>query len=190
MKKERFDLRHVGMEAFILTPFFVVVKDDSKKSGVNVITVSYVSVASEHPPIIGLAIRPGRHSFSLLEKHWEFTLNLPTVAMLADLDFCGSHSGKKFDKVAERKLELEPAQKITTPIIAACPINLECEVRDISHLKASHEFVLADVAAFHRAVGFKIEDHQGVVTTNYDYRSVGKTLGRAFKVWNSDVKRR
>lgn len=184
MKKERYHLKHATMESFVLCPFLVVVKDDSKNSGVNVVTLSYVGVVSEDPPIVGLAIRPSRHTHGLLVKHGEFTLNLPAAGMLQAVDYCGSRSGKKFDKAAELGLKFEPSQQISTPSLADCPVNLECEIRGINCFGSSHEFVIADVVAFQRAAGFRIEDHRGIVTANYDYRGLGKPLGRAFKVWN------
>jgi flavin reductase (DIM6/NTAB) family NADH-FMN oxidoreductase RutF len=180
------DLSLATMQTFVLCPTLVVVPDESKVSGVNILTVSYVGVLSEKPPIVNISVRPKRYSHGLLVKAREFTLNIVLEKMLPDLDFCGTFSGRDRDKVTERKIELISSEKIKTPRIRKSPISLECKVRDILFLSregASHDCFVSDVAAFHRDQEFSIEDNPGLATTNYSYREVGKVLGRAYQTW-------
>ncbi|MDO9231125.1 MAG: flavin reductase family protein [bacterium] len=185
MKKEKISLKFSTMQSFVLCPFMVVVLDKTKKSGSNIITVSYTGVLSECPPIIGLAIRPSRYSHQLIREAGEFSLNLPSVSLLEDLDFCGKYSGKKYDKVLLRNIKLEPSEVIRSPIITEAPINLECKIRDILYLSkngSSHDYFIADIVVFHRAIDFIIEKSQSLITANYDYLQLGKNLGKAFNV--------
>lgn len=178
--------KEATMQFLALCPFFVVIMDESKLSGVNIVTISYVGILSEKPPIVGLAIRPKRYSHGLILKTKEFTLNLPTPEMLEDLDYCGTFSGEKHDKATERKIEFEKSTSIETLGIKMSPITLECKLRQVMFLSkegASHDYFIADVVAFRKKIGYRIENASVLATTNYDYREIGKKIGKAFKVW-------
>ena len=181
--KKTLALEKVTMNSLVLCPYMVLVADEND---VNILTISYVGVLSEKPPMIGIAVRPGRYSHGLLEKSGEFTLNLPSQEMLSDMDYCGTFSGKTVDKIFTRKMELESSIYVKTPILEKSPISLECKINRILHLSkegASHDYFIADVLAAHKAEGFSLEKSELVVTTNFDYRLVEKTLGKAFSVW-------
>lgn len=44
------------------------------------------------------------------------------------LGYCGTHSGKDTDKIADLNLTLEEGEKISVPAIAELPLTLECKV--------------------------------------------------------------
>jgi flavin reductase (DIM6/NTAB) family NADH-FMN oxidoreductase RutF len=184
-EKIQVDLKNVTMQSLIFNPFLLLVSDETKSSGVNAAVISYVGVVCESPPVIGLAIRPARLSHQLILKAREFTLSLPTVDLLRDYDFCGTYSGRKVDKIKETELELESSGSINTPGLKRSPLILECRLREVMELslkRASHDYFVADVVAVRRSADFRIENHEAVVTTNYDYRQVGPSFGRAFKI--------
>jgi flavin reductase (DIM6/NTAB) family NADH-FMN oxidoreductase RutF len=176
---------NITMQSFPLAPVLIICKDYQKDSGVNIITISYISVLSEKPAIIGLAIRPQRHSYKLIRENKEFTVNLPTPDMLEIVDFCGTNSGRKIDKVKILNLTLAKSKKIKTPVLKQSPLKLECQLIDIirySQYSASHDFFVGKVMEIHRKKSFVLKSAQLVVTTNFDYRLVDKTLGRAHKI--------
>jgi flavin reductase (DIM6/NTAB) family NADH-FMN oxidoreductase RutF len=184
-KRDKVKLNVATMQGLILCPTLVVILDNTKQSGVNIITVSYVGVICENPPLIGLAIRPTRYSHKLICKAREFTVNLPTIKLLGAIDFCGSRSGRKIDKAEAFNLHLAKATIIKTPVIEAAPLNLECRLLKIlrfSQHKASHDYFMAEVVAIGKKKGFNIEKEQLLVTTNYDYRLVADKLGKAFEI--------
>lgn len=49
-------------------------------------------------------IRPGRHTFSFIEKLDTFSLSFFDESYRGALKFCGAHSGRDFDKAAETGL--------------------------------------------------------------------------------------
>jgi flavin reductase (DIM6/NTAB) family NADH-FMN oxidoreductase RutF len=64
-----------------------------------------------------------------LEKAQEFTVSIPVQADLKEaVAFCGSKSGRDYDKFKEAHLTALPAQKIQTPVIEACDLFYECRV--------------------------------------------------------------
>jgi flavin reductase (DIM6/NTAB) family NADH-FMN oxidoreductase RutF len=184
-------LADATMKSLVLSPYLIVIKDPKKKSGVNIITISYLGVLCENPPIISLAIRPTRHSYSLLQTTKEFTVCIPCQEDLKIVDYCGTISGKKHDKANELGLVLEKAEVINGFYLTNSPITLECRVKNIlttTEVKGTHNAFIADVLAYHYRKGFEIENFKAIATTNYDYRAVDSKLGTAHKIWHQKTK--
>jgi len=133
--------------AVLLTPVILVTCQEEGKNP-NIITLAWVGVASSDPPMISIAIRPERHSHGIIKKTGEFVANLPTTAILKEMDFCGIASGSKVDKFSLTKLTPLPAEKLKAPLIKECPVNLECQVKQVIPL-GSHDLFLGEVVAAH-----------------------------------------
>jgi len=82
--------------------------------------------------VVGLAIMPSRYSYGLIEESGEFGVNFTTADMVEVVERCGSVSGREVgDKVAHVGLTPFAASRISAPLIAECPVNLECKLLDI-----------------------------------------------------------
>jgi flavin reductase (DIM6/NTAB) family NADH-FMN oxidoreductase RutF len=91
--------------------------------------------------MLGLGIRPHRYSYGLIDGSGEFVVNIPTVEILREVDFCGTVSGKDVDKFSETGLSPEPAEKVRPPLIRECPVNIECVLREKIPLGVHHLFI-------------------------------------------------
>jgi flavin reductase (DIM6/NTAB) family NADH-FMN oxidoreductase RutF len=120
----------------------------SDQGAPNIMTASWVSVVCAAPPMVGVAVRPERYSFAMIRDAGEFVLNIPPASLLRAVDFCGTASGATANKFAQSSLTPTPSVKVRPPLIAECPINLECVVRQTLPL-GSHVLFLAEVAAVH-----------------------------------------
>lgn len=113
----------------------------------NIIALGEVfNISIEDPVIVGLAIRPQRYSHQLIRQGGEFVVNLPT-ADISDLVIqCGRCSGRDVDKFALTGLTALPAERVRPPIIAECPINLECRLLSITTI-GDHDLFTGEVLA-------------------------------------------
>lgn len=114
----------------------------------NIITLSWVGIVNSAPPMVGVSIRPSRHSHAMIVASGEFGLNIPSSAQLRLADRCGSVSGRSVDKFHDTGFTRFAGAQIKAPLIAECPINLECAVRQRLHL-GTHDLFLAEVLAVH-----------------------------------------
>lgn len=114
----------------------------------NIITLSWAGSLCSEPPIMGVSIRPSRHSHPLVKESGEFAINLPTAELVRVVDWCGNFSGRDHDKFAAMRLTPVPAQAIRTALIKECPLNLECRVVHTVSL-GSHDLFLGQVVAVH-----------------------------------------
>lgn len=114
----------------------------------NIITLAWVGVVSSEPPMIGISIRPGRYSHACVKRSKEFVVNLPSEEMVRKVDACGVLSGRETDKFSSMGWKQVPGQKVKPPLIDECPVQMECQVKEIVPL-GSHDLFLGEVVALH-----------------------------------------
>jgi len=79
-------------------------------------------------PIFIVLVRPSRYTYKLMEQADDFTVNVPSADMGDVVAFCGSKSGRDYDKFAEKGLTAVPGRSVKSPIIDQCVIHYECKV--------------------------------------------------------------
>lgn len=112
----------------------------------NIITIGWTGVINSEPLRVFISVRPDRHSYKLIQKTGEFVIHPVPDALLEAAKFCGSRSGRDFDKFAQTGLTKAQAQKVGCPVIAECPVALECRVFETKEL-GTHTMFLADIVA-------------------------------------------
>ena len=149
----------------------------------NIITVAWTGIVNTIPPKTYVSIRPTRHSYELVKKTGEFCINLTPASLVKAADTCGVYTGKKVDKFKKCNLHKEDASAVGCPMIAECPLTLECKVTDIIEL-GSHHMFLADIVAVN--VDESLIDDKGKLRLDKaglaafahgDYFELGKKIG-------------
>lgn len=118
----------------------------------NVISLAWVGTMCSEPPVIAIGVRPGRYSHGLILESGEFVVNMPSADQAPVIDFCGTRSGREVDKVAALGLATLPGAVVAVPLLAACPVNLECRVVRRIEL-GSHDVFFGEVVAAHATRG-------------------------------------
>lgn len=122
----------------------VLITSINSKNKPNVFTVGWVGTACTKPPMVSVAIRPERLSYEYIKETMNFVINIPTKNMVKKVDFCGVRSGRTIDKIKDMDFTLKSSEKVSSPSIEECPVNLECAVRHIIPL-GSHDLFIAEV---------------------------------------------
>ncbi len=112
----------------------------------NIITLAWAGTLCSDPPTIGIGVRPERFSHGLIDEAGEFVVNLPRADQVGIVDYCGQVSGREVDKWAACSLTPAPAHKLRTPLIAECPVALECRVTQRLSLGV-HDLFIGEVLA-------------------------------------------
>ena len=110
----------------------------------NVLTIAWTGIINSEPPLTYISVRPSRFSHQLIEETKEFVINIVNLPLAKACDFCGVKSGRNTDKFKEMGLELEPCQKVKTPMLKAAPLSLECKVIDKKSF-GTHDMFLAEI---------------------------------------------
>lgn len=114
----------------------------------NIITLAWVGTVCSNPPMVAISVRPERFSHPLLKETREFVVNLPTSDLAEVTDYCGVASGRDGDKFTTARLTPVRGSQVKAPLLAECPVNLECKVKNIIPL-GSHDLFLAEIVAVH-----------------------------------------
>jgi len=169
--------------ATVLYPLPAVLVSCGTGDGANIITLAWVGTLCSEPPLVGIGIRPSRHSHRLVSELGEFVVNLPTADQVRWVDYCGVVSGRDGDKWAACGLTRAAAEQVAVPVIAECPVNIECQVRQTVSL-GSHDLFIGEVVAVQVDDGVLDErgrldfDRAGLFAyVNGEYRRVGERLG-------------
>ena len=149
----------------------------------NLITIAWTGTVCSDPAMTYISVRKERFSHHLLEETGEFVINLVPEKLAKALDFCGVRSGKDLDKFEAAGLTRLKASSVKAPLVAECPVGIECRVDRVLQL-GSHDMFLARVEAV--SVDESLIDAAGkldlgraklVTYSHGEYISPGKALG-------------
>ncbi len=118
-------------------------------------------------PVFTVLVRPSRYTLRLIEESQEFTVNVAAPGMEEIVKYCGTVSGRDFNKFVVQGLTALPSSQVKTPLIKECLIHYECRVIYKSDLIPSelappilsgaygdsadfHRFYLGEIVACHR----------------------------------------
>lgn len=111
----------------------------------NIITLAWHMPLSHNPPLMAICVTKKRFSYGLIKKSQEFAVNIPTIALLEQVIYCGTHSGGDVDKFKEAKLTPEKANKLKyAPLIKECIGHMECRV-NFEKEAGDHVIIAADI---------------------------------------------
>ena len=79
-------------------------------------------------PICVALVRPSRYTYGCIEATGDFTVCVPYPDMAEAVMFCGTESGRNYDKFAECQFTALPSAKVKSPGIAECGLVFECTV--------------------------------------------------------------
>ena len=174
----------------ILAAYPVVIVGSLVNDKPNFATVAWTGVAASNPPTISIALQHHRYSLKGIRQNMAFSVNIPSVDLIKETDYCGLVSGAKFDKVKDCGFVLFYGKSDTAPLIEQCPINHVCEVVQILDL-GSHELIIGRIIETYvskecmtdgRADDKKVNP---IFFTYGKYSLLGKSVGDTFRVGRS-----
>ncbi len=183
MKKEGKRLLRAGN---MLNPSPVVmVSCGSTLDEYNIITIAWTGTVCSDPPMCFISVRPERHSYQLIRESGEFVINLVSRELAPIADWCGVRSGKKYNKFLETGLTPVHGSRVSAPLIAEAPVNIECKVTQVIPL-GTHDMFLAEVVAVHaneklfnhKTDALELQRANLVSYSHGHYYDLGKIIGK------------
>ena len=130
----------------LLAPLPAVMVSCGSMEKSNIITVAWCGIINTSPPKTYISLRPERYSHEIIRESGEFVINLTPSSLAKKADFCGMYTGRRVDKFAKCNFTKEKATSVGAPMIAECPISIECKFTDVISL-GTHDMFLADIVA-------------------------------------------
>jgi flavin reductase (DIM6/NTAB) family NADH-FMN oxidoreductase RutF len=159
----------------------------------NIVTIAWVSLLTSSPPTLGISVGSKGFSGNEILNNGNFSVNIASVEIMTEADFCGITSGRTVDKFGRSGLTAMPSRYIDSPIIKECPVNLECKLVQSSMIGATNHFV-GEILQVHIDTNklkdttdprsFDIEAINPLIYIGgaREYRSIGKKVGDAYQV--------
>ncbi|WP_083273625.1 flavin reductase family protein [Geosporobacter ferrireducens] len=95
----------------------------------NPMTIAWGSIMfAWNKPIFVAMVRDSRHTYRLLEEGNNFTVNFFDKGYSKAMGFCGSKSGREFDKFKETNLTPIKSKSVDSPIVEEAFLHIECKV--------------------------------------------------------------
>lgn len=95
----------------------------------NIMTIGWVLLGIVWgKPIATVLVRPSRFTYTLLERHPFFTINVPSPHLSQVVADCGKYSGRNVDKFAHCALTPVYLEGFPAPSIQECVASLQCTV--------------------------------------------------------------
>jgi flavin reductase (DIM6/NTAB) family NADH-FMN oxidoreductase RutF len=91
-------------------------------------TAAWMMPASLDPPLLAVAIHPGRLTHEYVSKSEFFAINIPNADLLSAVHACGMLTGRAGDKFAAARLTPVDAMQLELPLVGECVAHIECGV--------------------------------------------------------------
>lgn len=112
----------------------------------NWMTVAHVGIMNhamgDVPQYLGISVHPSHMTNVGIREHGQFSINVPSRAMLEVTDYVGIVSGKSTDKSGV--FEVFRGVLDFAPMIAECPLTMECRVRQ-TVMVGEHELFIGEL---------------------------------------------
>jgi flavin reductase (DIM6/NTAB) family NADH-FMN oxidoreductase RutF len=127
------------------TPMPVVLVGSRVEGKVNFMAVGWVSRVNSRPPMVGIGINKVHYTPKGILENRAFSINVPGTDMVTVTDYCGLVSGKTTDKSV--LFEVFYGELDAAPMIASCPLTLECRLTQTVDLPSNYFFIGEIVSA-------------------------------------------
>ncbi len=108
----------------------------------NFLTIAHVGIMD--PGDISIGLSKTHHTNRGIKDHKTFSINVPSTAQVKEVDYCGLVTGKHVDKA--HLFDVFYGALKTAPMVAECPINMECRlVKTVDFPK--HDVFIGEITA-------------------------------------------
>jgi flavin reductase (DIM6/NTAB) family NADH-FMN oxidoreductase RutF len=129
--------------------WFLLTSGDFKTGQFNSMTVAWGSLGIMWSmPFAQVVVRPIRYTYEFMERYDTFTLCAFPRKYRKQLNFLGSVSGRKMDKIQSSGLTPCAASVVAAPVFAEAELRIECRKMYWSDLEPEH-FLNAGIAAIY-----------------------------------------
>jgi len=125
-------------------PMPVVLVGANVKGKPNFLSAAWFMAAGITPPKVAVTLNKTHYTNQGIKDDKTFSVNIPSDDIMSATDYCGIVSGLKADKSGV--FDVFYGKLKTAPMIAECPVNLECSLDKVID-NGSHEMFVGDIVS-------------------------------------------
>jgi flavin reductase (DIM6/NTAB) family NADH-FMN oxidoreductase RutF len=161
----------------------------------NFMALDWLTRTNFDPPMLGVCVNKGNASHGALVAAGQYSVNVPSVDMMEVTDYTGLVSGRKTDK--SDLFEVYYGDLDKAPLIAGCPLAIECRIVETVDLP-TNGFFIAEMVNIHTEEKYLTDGKPDTakirpfLLTMPDNRfwAVGEVIGKAWSAGAPLLKRR
>ncbi len=174
----------------LLYPMPAVLVGANVSARPDFMAAAWCGIVNSQPPMISVSLQHTRYTLKGIRENKTFSVNIPSVDLVKETDYCGLATGARTDKTADCRFNVFYGKLGSAPLIDQCPVNLECRVANLLDL-GSHVLVIGQIEEVHvtdscltdgKPDAEKIRPFLWVVGLGGEYRDLGKPIGKAFSI--------
>jgi len=156
----------------------------------NIMTIAWGGICCSQPPCVTISLRKATYTYECIKERKAYTVNIPSAALVKEVDYVGIVSGRNIDKFAVTKLTPVRSGLVDAPFIKEFPVVIECKVLHILEIGLHTQFIgeIMDIKAEESML-----DEPGMLdilkvrplifdTGQGAYHGVGERIGKAFSI--------
>jgi flavin reductase (DIM6/NTAB) family NADH-FMN oxidoreductase RutF len=175
----------IGTQGFVYPMPMVLVGSDRGDTP-TFMPVAWVNRVQYMPARLAVGMNKNHATNEGIREHGQFSVNIPDESMLEVTDWCGLTSALRGTDKA-RQFELHRGHLEHAPLIAECPLCMECTLHQVVDL-GSHELFIGEVAGTWTEKRYLLDGNPDIskmkpfVLTMPDnrYWAVGAEIGKAW----------
>ena len=172
----------------LIYPLPVVLVGANVDDKPNFLAIAWCGIVNSEPPMVSVALQHHRYTHRGIMQNLTFSVNVPSVDLVRETDYCGLVSGAKVNKAEVCKFKVFYGKLGSAPLIEQCPINLECKVAHILDL-GSHSLFIGKIEETHVSEDCltddkpdvnKIKPFAFITQPTRQYQAMGEVVAKAF----------
>ncbi|MGZ4869635.1 MAG: flavin reductase family protein [Halobacteriota archaeon] len=151
----------------------------------NFITIAHVGIMDLGSVSLGMA--KAHYTNAGIKESGTFSVNLPSVEMVKETDYCGLVSGKRVDKA--ELFSVFYGKLKTAPMIIECPVSMECKLLKIVDFPKHDVFIGEIVTTYAQETVLTngVVDYTKVqpllfTMTDHSYWKLGERVAKAWSI--------
>ncbi len=156
----------------------------------NIMTIAWGGICCSQPPCVTVSLRKATYTYGCIKERKAYTVNIPSAAMVNEVDYVGTTSGRNIEKFAMTKLTPVQSELVDAPYIKEFPVVIECRVLHTLEIGLHTQFIgeIVDIKAEESVLGENgMADILKVKPLIFDagqsaYYGIGERIGKAFSI--------
>lgn len=183
--------KSVGPRPYIMPKPALVIGSYSATGEPDIMTAAWTGIANSNPLCIAVSIQQKRKTYENIKATGYFTVNVPSAAYAAQMDYVGVISGRQENKFKSLGLTAVKGQYVNAPYVGEFPVVLECQVIDTLFLGSHTQFIgkvldtKVDTDLLDKNNRVMSEKMQPVIFDDQGYFSYGRYLGKPFDLYKT-----
>ena len=156
----------------------------------NIMTIAWGGICCSQPPCVTISLRKATYTYECIKARKAYTVNIPSAALVKEVDYIGTVSGRTVDKFDITKLTPVRSVLVDAPFIKEFPVVIECKVLHTVEIGLHTQFIgeIVDIKAEESVLDDQgMADILKVRPLIFDpgqgaYYSIGERIGKAFSI--------